>query len=97
MSAGAEHINVALIYIDRDLSESLYCICMEQDAMFMCDLTDFLDWLDGSDLIVCKHNRDQDGLRCDGFLKLIQVTDNSILIYIKICDFASSFSRYSHV
>ena len=85
MSTGAEHINVKLIYIDRDLSECLNSVCMEQDSMLMCDLSDLFQRLKSTDLIVCSHNRDQDGLRCNGFLKLIQINE-SVLIYIQICD-----------
>ena len=56
MRTGAEHINVILIHIDRQLAVCLDSICMEQDAVFMGDLADLLNRLDRSDLIVCKHN-----------------------------------------
>ena len=85
MSAGAEHIDIELIYIDRDLAECLNSICMEQDSMLMCDLSDLFQRLKSTNLIVCSHNRDQDGLRCDGFLKFIQVNE-TVLIHIQICD-----------
>ena len=85
MSAGAEHIDVALIYIDRHLAISLHCIGVEQNAVFLCDLTDLFDRLNGSDLIVCKHNRDQDRIRTDCFLQFIKLYD-TIFIYIKVSD-----------
>ena len=89
MSAGAEHINIELIYIDRDLAECLNSVCMEQDSMLMCDLSDLFQRLKSTNLIVCSHNRDQDGLRCNGFLKLIQVNE-TILIYIQVCDLGTT-------
>lgn len=45
MSAGAEHINIELIYIDRDLAECLNSVCMEQDSMLMCYLSDLFQRL----------------------------------------------------
>ena len=62
---------------------------MEKDSVLFGDGSDFLDRLDGTDLVVCKHNGDQDGLRCDGFLKLIQL-HNTVLIYIHVCDLGSA-------
>ncbi len=50
-------------------------------SMLFGNCSDFFDRLNRTNLIVCKHNRNQDGLRCDCFLKLIQL-HNTILIYI---------------
>ena len=90
MAAGTEHINVTVIYIDRKLSESLHCIGMEQDAMLFCDLTDLFDGLNGSDLIVGKHDGNQDGIRTDSLLQLVQFY-NTVLIYIQIGDLKTAF------
>ena len=65
MTAGTEHINIALIHIDRDLAKCLYGICVEQNPIFFCDASNLLDRLDRSDLIVCKHNGNQDRIRTD--------------------------------
>ena len=89
MSAGAEHIDIELIYIDRDLSECLNSVCMEQDSMLTCNLSDLFQRLKSTDLVIGCHNRNQDGLRCDRFLKLIQI-DETVLINIKICDLRSA-------
>ncbi len=35
VSAGAQHINVTFVYIDRDLPECLHGVCVEQDSVFM--------------------------------------------------------------
>ena len=58
--------------------------------MFSGNTSDFFDWLNRTDLVVCKHNRNQNCLRCDRFLQFIK-TDNTILIYIEIGDLCSSF------
>ena len=54
-----------LIYIDRNMAKCLYRICMEENIMFLCNLTDFLDRFDRTDLIVCKHNTDQNRIRAN--------------------------------
>ena len=58
--------------------------------MLFGDGSDFLDRLDGTDLVVCKHNGDQDGLWCDRFLQFIKA-DDTVLIYIEVCDLCASF------
>ena len=90
VSAGTQHINVVFIYIDRNLTKCLYCICVEQNAVFSGNTSDFFDWLNRSDLVVCKHYRNQDSLRCDCLFQFVQTYD-TILIYVKICDLCTSF------
>ena len=58
VSACAQHIDIHRLNIDRHMAESLYCICVEQYAVFFRDLSDLRDRLDRSDLIIGKHNRD---------------------------------------
>ena len=62
---------------------------MEKYSMFMCNLSDFFDWLNTSDLIVCKHYADQNCIRTDRCFNSFR-TDNTILIYIQISHFISS-------
>ena len=57
-----------LIHIDRLVAECLNCVCVEDDPVLMGDLTDLPDRLDRSDLVVCKHYRDQDRIRADRLL-----------------------------
>ena len=68
MTADTEHINMVLVYIDRHMGISLNRIRMENDPVLFCDLSDLFDRLNGSDLVVSKHNGDQDGIRTDSFL-----------------------------
>ena len=58
--------------------------------MLFCDTSDFLDRLDRTNLVVCKHYRNQDCFRCDCFLKFIQFY-NTVLVYIYICDLCAAF------
>ena len=83
VSAGAEHVNVILVYVDRQLAVCLYGIGVEQNAMLLCDLSDLFDRLDRSDLIVCKHHRNQDRIRADRFFQLVDLY-LSVLIDINI-------------
>ena len=79
-----------LIDINRHLSESLNCIGMEQNAVFFCNFTDLFDGLNGSDLVVGKHHRDQDGVRADGFFQFIQL-DNTVFIHIQVGNLKALF------
>ena len=83
MSTGTQHINMILVHIDRNMSISLYCIGMENNVMLFSNLTDLLDRLNGTNLIVCKHNRDHDRCRSNSCFQLIQL-DHSILIYSNV-------------
>ena len=49
-----KHINMAFIHIDWHMSICLYRICMEENLMLLRDLANLLDWLDASDLVICK-------------------------------------------
>ena len=40
---------------------------------FLCDLSDLFDRLNRSDLIVCKHHRNQDRIRADRFFQLVDL------------------------
>ena len=83
MSAGAEHINLILIYIDRNLAESLYRIGMEKNAMLFCDSSNLLNRLNGADLIVCKHNGNQNSGRTDCLFQFLQLY-HTVLIHVQI-------------
>ena len=57
--------------------------------MFFCNSSDFLDRLNRSDFVVCRHNGNQNGLRCDGCFEFIQI-DNAVLIDADIGDFRTA-------
>ena len=66
MAAGAEHVNMAFVYMDGNLAECLHSVRMEQDSMLMGNLSDFPDRLYSSNLIVGIHDGDQNRRRPDG-------------------------------
>ena len=53
-------------------------------------LTNFFDRLDGTDLVVCKHNRNQDGVRTYCFFQFIHFYD-TVFIYANISDLKTAF------
>ena len=61
MPAGAQHVNTALIHINWYLPERLDRIRMEEDAVLAGNPADFTDGLDGPDLVIGIHHRNQDG------------------------------------
>ena len=60
--------------------------------MLLCDRTDFFQRLDGSDLIVGSHNRNQNGIRTDGSFQLVQF-HFTIFVYSDISYFISVFFK----
>ena len=79
-----------LVNIDRQLTVCLNRIGMEQNAVFLCDLTDLFDRLNGSDLIVCKHNGDQDRIRTNCFFQFIHFYD-TVFIHTDVSDLKTTF------
>ena len=84
MTAHGKQVDVHFLHIDRHMAHSLYRICMEEDAVFLCDFTDFLDRLNGADLVIGKHHGDQDRFGTDGLFQFFQ-TDTAKFVYAQIC------------
>ena len=63
---------------------------MEKNSMLSCNHSDFFDGLNRTDLIICKHNGNQDCFRSNGLFQILQ-TDDSVFIYVKVGDLCSSF------
>ena len=64
----AKQIDVVLLHGDRNLGICLHRIRMKQNLMVSCEPSDLHDRFDRSDLIVSKHDRDQDRILPDGML-----------------------------
>ena len=73
MTTEAEHIDLHRFYIDRNLTEGLNSIGMKKNAMLVGNPSDLRHRLDGTDLIIGKHDTDQDRIRPDRRFKLIQL------------------------
>ena len=70
-----------LIYIDRNVTEGLNRVCVEDNSVLFRDLADLLHRFDRSDFVVGKHNGNQDGGGADCLLQFIDF-DDTILIYV---------------
>ena len=68
VGARTQQIDVILLHRDRDLGIRLHRIRMKQNLMVSCKPSDLHDRFDRSDLIVSKHDRDQDRILPDGML-----------------------------
>ena len=68
MSACTQKVNVHVLNINRNMSVGLHGIRMEQNMMFLRNLSHLFDRLDGSDFIIGRHHRNQNGIRADSLL-----------------------------
>ena len=92
MPAGTEHVDAAFIHVNRKLSVGLYRIRMEKNIMLSGNFPDFLNRLDRSYLIVGIHYGNQNGIRTDSFLKLVQL-NYTIFVHIYVGDFTAIFFK----
>ena len=60
-----EQVHAEFFHVDGNFSGSLHGIGMKYDSLLGGNLADFLDGLNRSSLVVCEHERDQDGLRAN--------------------------------
>ena len=63
MGGDRKQIDLEFSHIHRDFSCGLHAVGVEVHVGFFGDSSDFLDWLDRSDLVVCVHDRDEDRIR----------------------------------
>jgi hypothetical protein len=70
-----EQIDSHRLDVDRNLAGGLGGIGVEDDAPGLGELADLGDGLDGADLVIGEHHRDQDGLRRDGLFELGRVDE----------------------
>ena len=80
-----EQINVHALDIKRNLAIRLSRIRVEQHPVFAGDASDFLQRIDGADLVVPAHQRNEDRVRTNRLLQLLQ-TDATVLINIEESD-----------
>ena len=66
MGAGAHHVNMIFVHINGHMAVCLHRICVEGDPVLLCDFTDFPDRLDDTDLVIGKHDGNQNGIRTNG-------------------------------
>ena len=75
------------------MSNCLYSICVEIDPFFFTDSTDFSNWLDASNLIICIHDCYKTGIRANGCRNFFRLND-TIFMDIQICYFVTFFFQF---
>ncbi len=75
MGRCGQHIDVHGLYVDGQMADGLDRIRVEEDSALLTDRPDLRDRLDGPDLIVGGHDRDQAGVLPDRRLQLPDIDD----------------------
>src|ERR1700678_1528294 len=87
-----EDVDVHGVHVDGDLAQSLHAVGVEDYAFFVAELADFGYRLDGADLVVGKHDGDQDGLVVNGPTQVFHV-DEAVGLYRQIGDAVAVFFK----
>ena len=95
VSAHGQHIHAQLLDVHRDGTHSLHGIGVHPDAMLVSDLSDFLNGLDGADLVVGHHDADEGGIGADGSLHVLRA-DIALRGGLDIGDFKAQALQRSH-
>ncbi len=65
VSSERKHVAADILYVNRNMTDSLDGVSMEKDTVFVTDSSNLLDRLKGSDLIVRHHDGNQRSVRAD--------------------------------
>ena len=79
--AGAEHVDVHFLHIQRNLAKGLDCVCMEEDVMLLRHGPNLRNGHNGPNLIVCRHDGDEDGVWLNGRLHCLW-RHPSVFVYV---------------
>ena len=66
-----ERIDLPVLDRDGDVADGLHGVRMEEDATRAAERADRGDWLDGADLVVGRHDGDEEGVGPQGLLDLL--------------------------
>ena len=88
MRCESHDINTVFVYIHRNLSNGLYRIREEQNAVLLGKGTDLFYGLDHADLVIGIHDRDQNGSWLNGRFQFFQV-DQSIGFHFQVGNFSA--------
>ena len=75
MAAGRKQINAHVLHAHRDLSICLDGVCVKQDAVIVCNMSDSGNRLNCADFIVCKHHGNQHRLFPDRPLYILRIDE----------------------
>lgn len=73
MPADGHQVDVHRVDVDRDLPNRLRCVGVEGNFVLSAERTEFCDRLDGTYLVVDKHDGDERGVGADGCFYLFKV------------------------
>ncbi|OPZ59587.1 MAG: hypothetical protein BWY87_00927 [Deltaproteobacteria bacterium ADurb.Bin510] len=79
VSRDGQEVDIQVAHVDRNLAETLDRVGVEQRALGMRQLGHGLDVLDGADLVVGHHDRDQGGLVGERQFEVVQA-DAALLV-----------------
>ena len=85
MPGQRQAIDVHRVHVDRNLAHGLHRIGVEDHVALVADLANLGDRLNYADLVVRKHDGDQDGLVVDGPLQVFEV-DQAVRLHRQIGD-----------
>ena len=83
MAGQGQHIDAHFLHVDVHVADCLNRVGVELSANRMCQLSDFLDRLNGADLVVGRHNGNQCGVLGKLCFKLLEV-NTAFLIHVQI-------------
>jgi SHS2 domain-containing protein len=81
--------------VDRDLAGGLRRIDVEDDAALTADRADRRDVLDHADLVVDEHHRDQDRVRPQRRLELVEV-EQAVFLHVEVGDVETLALQLAH-
>src|SRR5580700_404911 len=83
MGGDRHHVDVLLVHVDRNLSDRLRGVGVENYAALATELADFRNGLHYSDFVIRGHNADQDGFVIHGALQFLEI-NQTVFLYGKI-------------
>ena len=93
MCRGGKHVDVLCLNVDRQVSDSLHRVGVEENAVLPANLADLGDWLNGADLVVGGHDRDEAGVLTNSGFQLFQA-DNAVFVNGQKRDLKAVFFQF---
>ena len=92
MGGGGQHVDVVVRHIDREVSDGLDRVRVEEDLLFAADRADLPDGLDRADLIIREHDGHETGIFPDGSRDLLR-KDDPVFMDVQEGDVEAFFSQ----
>src|SRR4051794_28030363 len=85
VTGDGHEVDVHLVDVEGDLADCLCAVGVEEDLLRSAELSDLLDGLHDTNLVVDSHDGDKHGFRPHGSLQLLHV-DSAVGLDGKVCD-----------